>query len=290
MGEGTGYVTSQPILRFAPSPNGFLHLGHAYSALFTWRAAAELAGVALLRIEDTDITRCKPEFTDAIMADLAWLGLSWPEPVLRQSTRFPVYAEAAARLAAQDLIYPCFCSRSEIAAAAHGHDPDGAPLYPGTCRHLSSQEVTERLERGDAVQYRLRSGRAIQLAGILHFRVAQPEVTSPIQVRRARPERWGDVVIQRKGTPTSYHLSVVVDDAFQHISNVTRGRDMEAATDFHVLLQTLLGLPSPVYTFHDLILDEDGKKLAKSRESESLRALRAAGWSADDVRRHLGFA
>jgi len=283
-------VTSQPILRFAPSPNGYLHLGHAYSALFTWRAAAEIGGVALLRIEDTDITRCKPEFADAIMEDLAWLGLAWPEPVLYQSERFPIYAAAAERLAALDLVYPCFCSRSEIAAAATARDPDGAPLYPGTCRHLSSEQVAARLARGDPVQYRLKSDRAIALAGSRHFRVAEPDVTGPVLERLARPERWGDVVIQRKGTPTSYHLSVVVDDAAQGITHVTRGRDMEAATDFHVLLQALLELPVPIYTFHPLILDREGKKLSKSRSSESLRALRAAGWSADDIRRHLGFA
>ena len=283
-------MTSQPILRFAPSPNGYLHLGHAYSALFTWRAAAEIGGVALLRIEDTDITRCKPEFADAIMEDLAWLGLAWPEPVLYQSERFPIYAAAAERLAALDLVYPCFCSRSEIAAAATARDPDGAPLYPGTCRHLSSEQVAARLARGDPVQYRLKSDRAIALAGSRHFRVAEPDVTGPVLERLARPERWGDVVIQRKGTPTSYHLSVVVDDAAQGITHVTRGRDMEAATDFHVLLQALLELPVPIYTFHPLILDREGKKLSKSRSSESLRALRAAGWSADDIRRHLGFA
>jgi len=283
-------VTSQPILRFAPSPNGYLHLGHASSALFTWRAAAEIGGVALLRIEDTDIARCKPEFADAIMADLAWLGLAWPEPVLYQSERFPIYAAAAERLAALDLVYPCFCSRSEIAAAATAHDPDGAPLYPGTCRHLSPERVAERLARGDPVQCRLKSDRAIALAGPHRFRVAEPDVTGPVKERLARPERWGDVVIQRKGTPTSYHLSVVVDDAAQGITHVTRGRDMEAATDFHVLLQALLELPVPIYTFHPLILDREGKKLSKSRSSESLRALRAAGWSADDIRRHLGFA
>lgn len=283
-------MTSQPILRFAPSPNGYLHLGHAYSALFTWRAAAEIGGVALLRIEDTDIARCKPEFADAIMEDLAWLGLAWPEPVLYQSERFPIYAAAAERLAALDLVYPCFCSRSEIAAAATARDPDGAPLYPGTCRHLSREQVAERLARGDPVQYRLKSDRAIALAGSRHFRVAEPDVTGPVLERLARPERWGDVVIQRKGTPTSYHLSVVVDDEAQGITHVTRGRDMEAATDFHVLLQALLELPVPIYTFHPLILDREGKKLSKSRSSESLRALRAAGWSADDIRRHLGFA
>lgn len=281
---------SSPRLRFAPSPNGLLHLGHAYSALTTWQAAAQLGGVALLRIEDTDIERCKPEFDAAIRRDLAWLGLAWPEPVLRQSERFPLYAEAAARLDDQLLLYPCFCSRSAIAAAASGTDPDGAPLYPGTCRHLDPDSVARRLEAGDPVQYRLDMDMALSRTGALSFTVVGPGVLDRPQVRFARPERWGDVVLQRKGTPTSYHLSVVVDDAAQGITHVTRGRDMEAATDIHVVLQFLLGLPSPVYSFHRLILDADGRKLAKSRGSKSLADLRAEGWTPADIRAELGFA
>ncbi len=280
---------SAPVLRFAPSPNGLLHLGHAYSALFTTRCADLLGGHCLLRIEDTDITRSKPEFTVAIIEDLHWLGLSWPGPVLRQSERFDIYADAAAKLDAMHLLYPCFCSRAEVVARATGADPDGAPLYPGTCRHLDPDEVTARLERGEVANYRLDSARAIGLTGPLTFTIAQPLPTDRPQIRYARPERYGDLVLQRLGTPTSYHLSVVVDDAAQGISNVTRGRDMEAATDIHVLLQFLLGLPSPVYTFHRLILGDDGRKLAKSKGSQSLRDLQAEGWSAADVRRHLGF-
>lgn len=276
-------------MRFAPSPNGPLHLGHAYSALYTWQAAALLGGVALLRMEDTDPERCKPEFAQAIIDDLMWLGLDWPVPVLVQSERFDVYADAANRLRDAGLLYPCFCSRSEIAAASVDTDPDGAPLYPGTCRHLGRGEQIERLERGDPVQFRLDSATAIARVGMLTFSVAGPLVTDRPQIRYARPERWGDVVVQRKGTPTSYHLSVVIDDAAQSISHVTRGRDMEAATDFHVLLQMLLGLPSPIYNFHKLILDEAGKKLSKSRGSSSLVDLRDKGWTPDDVRRHLGF-
>jgi glutamyl-Q tRNA(Asp) synthetase len=278
-----------PVFRFAPSPNGHLHLGHAYSALFTNHWAEVLGGRFLLRLEDTDVTRCKPEFAEAILDDLHWLGLRWPEPVLRQSERLPVYAAAAERLARQGLLYPCFCSRSEIAAAATATDPDGAPLYPGTCRHLPEAVVAERLARGAPVQYRLHSPAAMSLTGPLTYSVAQPTPADRPQIRYAAPERYGDVVLQRLGTPTSYHLSVVVDDAAQSVTHVTRGRDMEPATDVHVLLQALLGLASPLYTFHALVLGPDGRKLAKSKGSPSLRALRAAGITAADIRRRLGF-
>jgi len=278
----------KPVLRFAPSPNGRLHLGHAYSALVTWNAAALLGGTALLRVEDIDAERSKPEFVAAILEDLHWLGLNWPEPVMRQSERMDAYADAGNQLRDQGLLYPCFCSRSDIAARAGDTDPDGAPLYPGTCRHLDRGEQIERLERGDPVQFRLDTREAMASTGMLSFTVVGPLVTDRPQIRFARPERWGDVVLQRKGTPTSYHLSVVVDDAAQGITHVTRGRDMEAATDIHVLLQMLLGLPSPIYHFHRLILDDQGKKLAKSKGSQSLADLRAEGWTAEDIRRAVG--
>jgi len=280
---------SKPVLRFAPSPNGLLHLGHAYSALVTWNAAALLGGTALLRIEDIDAERSKPEFTAAIVDDLHWLGLAWPDPVMLQSQRMDAYAAAGNHLRDQRLLYPCFCSRSEIAAAATTTDPDGAPLYPGTCRHLDRGEQIIRLERGDPVQFRLDTGKAMERAGMLTFTVVGPLITDRPQLRYARPERWGDVVLQRKGIPTSYHLSVVVDDAAQGVTHVTRGRDMEAATDIHALLQMLLGLPSPIYHFHRLILDDEGRKLAKSKGSESLADLRARGWTPQDVRRAFGF-
>ena len=280
--------SSKPILRFAPSPNGLLHLGHAYSALYTWHAASLLGGTALLRIEDIDAERSKPEFTAAIMADLAWLGLDWPEPVMQQSLRMDIYAEAGNQLRDQRLLYPCFCSRSQIAAAATARDPDGAPLYPGTCRHLDRAEQIERLERGDPVQFRLDTGAALDRVGVLTFTTAGPLITDRPQIRYARPERWGDVVLQRNGTPTSYHLSVVVDDAAQGVTHVTRGRDMEAATDIHALLQMLLGLPAPIYHFHRLILDDDGNKLSKSKGSQSLADLRALGWTPEDVKRAVG--
>jgi glutamyl-Q tRNA(Asp) synthetase len=278
-----------PRLRFAPSPNGFLHLGHALSALVTWNAAHELGGTALLRIEDIDLARCKPEFAEALVEDLHWLGFDWPEPVLRQSDRFDIYAAAANRLRDMDLLYPCFCSRAEIAAHSDATDPDGAPVYPGTCRHLSDSERIVRLERGDPVQFRLDVDRARDRVGMLTFTVIGPTIRDRPQIRYARPERWGDVVLQRKDMPTSYHLSVVVDDAAQAITHITRGRDLEAATDIHVLLQMLLGLPTPTYHFHRLLLGDDGEKLSKSRDSQSLRELRAQGWTAEDVRRAVGF-
>jgi glutamyl-Q tRNA(Asp) synthetase len=282
-------MSSKPIFRFAPSPNGRLHLGHAYSALFTAHWAERLAGTFLLRIEDIDPGRSRSEFTEAILEDLRWLGLDWPQPVWHQSRRLNHYEEAAGRLRDMDLLFPCFCSRSEVAMAATGTDPDGAPLYPGTCRQLSEQEVCSRLAAGREPQWRLRHAEAIARTGLLTYTVAQPTPADRPQIRYARPELWGDVVLQRKDTPTSYHLSVVVDDAAQQITHVTRGRDMEAATDIHVLLQFLLGLPSPTYTFHKLILDDEGRKLAKSRGSQSLADLRAAGWTAAAVRSSLGF-
>jgi glutamyl-Q tRNA(Asp) synthetase len=279
----------KPVLRFAPSPNGLLHLGHAYSALFTALWAENLGGRFLLRIEDTDITRSKPEFTAAIFEDLHWLGLQWEIPVMRQSERFEIYAAHADRLKRRDLLYPCFCTRTELAAASTGTDPDGAPLYPGTCRHLSQAEIKQRFAEGRDVQWRLKTDEAKALTGMLTYTVAAPTPIDRPQIRYARPERWGDVVLQRKGTPTSYHLSVVIDDDAQGVTHVTRGRDMEASTDIHVLLQMLLGLRSPVYTFHKLILDDEGRKLAKSKGSTSLRSLREAGKAPADVRRELGF-
>jgi glutamyl-Q tRNA(Asp) synthetase len=278
-----------PILRFAPSPNGHLHLGHAYSALFTEFWARRLGGAVLLRLEDIDPSRCRPEFAVSILEDLRWLGLTWPEPVMVQSERLPVYAAAADRLRAHGLLYPCFCSRTEVAAHAAGADPDGAPLYGGTCRHLSAAEVADRFERGDPAQYRLKAAEAQALTGPLSFTVAGPTPMDRPQIRYARPELWGDVVLQRKDVPTSYHLSVVVDDIAQAITHVTRGRDMEAATDIHVLLQMLLGLEQPIYTFHKLILGEDGRKLSKSKGSPTLRSLREAGWTPADVRTAAGF-
>lgn len=255
----------------------------------TWDAAEKLGGTAYLRIEDIDRNRCKPEFTRAIFEDLGWLGLTWPEPVMIQSDRFEIYAAAANRLRRRDLLYPCFCTRADIAARAEATDPDGAPLYPGTCKHLSNATRIERLERGDPVQFRLHTDRAVEEAGMLTFTVLGPTLDDRPQIRYARPQRWGDIVLQRKEIGTSYHLSVVVDDAAQAITHITRGRDMEAATDIHVLLQMLLGFSTPIYHFHRLLLGEDGQKLAKSRNSKTLADLRGEGWTAADVRRAVGF-
>ncbi len=282
--------SSHPIFRFAPSPNGYLHLGHAYSALFTAHWAEQSGGTMLLRMEDIDTARCRPEFVAAVHDDLNWLGLSWPEPVRRQSEHFADYARAADGLRTRGLLYPCFCSRAEIrVAAGKATDPEGAPLYPGTCRGLSAGERASRLERGVPVQWRLDMEKAISEAGATVIRETQPDPSAPISSRRANPARWGDVVIVRKDTPTSYHLSVVVDDAAQGVTHVTRGMDLHAATDIHVLLQALLDLPGPLYCHHALIVDEDREKLSKSKGSTSLRALRAQGWTPEKVRAELGF-
>jgi len=236
-----------------------------------------------LRLEDIDPLRCKPEFAEAIFADLRWLGLQWPEPVMRQSGRVTVYAAAAERLRTAGLLYPCFCSRREIAERAIAADPDGAPLYPGTCRGRREADCEALIRQGERPQWRLRMDEAITRAGSLQFIEAG-------QTREAKPERWGDAVLLRKDTPTSYHLSVVVDDAAQEITDVTRGVDLFAATDLHVLLQHILGLQTPNYQHHRLILDPaEGQKLSKSRGSPSLRSLRESGWTPADLRRHLGF-
>ena len=287
-------MPSQPIFRFAPSPNGYLHLGHAYSALFTQRAAEAVGGTTLLRIEDIDLARCKPEYDAAILEDLAWLDYRWPEPVLRQSTRFEAYGNAAERLRKSGLLYPCFCSRAEIAGKATLQDPEGGPLYPGTCHHLSATEINNRLTASEPVQWRLRSDEAQEEIGdILVARecpVTDRDVLfSEERPRAVEPGRWGDVVLVRKETPTSYHLSVVVDDADQGVTHVTRGMDLYAATDIHVLLQALLGLPSPIYAHHGLITDGLDLKLSKSAGAPPLRMMREAGWTPESLKERFGF-
>ena len=282
-------VLVAPVLRFAPSPNGALHLGHAYSALMNERLAAELGGRLLLRIEDLDRTRCKPQFEAAIVDDLAWLGLVFPEPPRRQSEHGEDYTEALAPLDQRGLVYPCFCSRAEVARASAGNrDPDGAPLYPGTCRSLAKAQSQARLARGERAVLRLDMRRAAEAVPSNLYWTEYGEGVVPSQ-HPATPEVWGDVVLRGRDLAASYHLAVVVDDAVQGVTDVVRGRDLLAATAVHRLLQALLGLAEPRYRHHRLVLDRDRAKLSKSRQSWSLDELRAAGFASAEVRGALGF-
>lgn len=289
-------TTSRPVLRFAPSPNGPLHLGHALSALTGFAWSQRLGGRFIVRIEDIDPERSSEAHIEGIFRDLAWLGVPWEEPVLRQSRHLPRYEAAAARLAQLGLLYPCFASRREIveAGAVQGapRDPDGAPLYPGLHRAMPAEEVAARRRRGEPCVMRLQMSRALALAAErldgaqLDFVELHEDGTA--ERIPCDPARWGDVVVQRKDVPTSYHLSVVVDDAFQGITHVTRGRDLYAATDIHRLLQVILDLPPPIYAHHRLIVDQAGRKLAKSARDTSLAELRAAGATPADIRRMIG--
>jgi glutamyl-Q tRNA(Asp) synthetase len=279
---------ARPVFRFAPSPNGYLHLGHARSALLNAHLAARMGGRFLVRIEDIDPGRTRETFVKAIEDDLAWLGLEWERPVLRQSTRFDAYRAALAELSAQDCLYPCFCSRQDVATAVEAlgdsppSDPDGAPFYPGTCRRLSLEERARRIAREPYV-LRIDMQRFAQGAREARFSVFDPKGGAPRDCA-AGPARWGDAVIMRKDCPASYHLAVVVDDAFQGVTHVARGADLREATHLHAALQHLLGLPRPLYWHHDLVLDADGRKLSKSIGSTALRDLRAAGATPGDVR------
>lgn len=286
-----------PTFRFAPSPNGRLHLGHAYSALLNADFAGRFGGRLLLRIEDIDLGRCRPAFVEGIFEDLTWLGLRWEEPVRRQSDHFALYRASAVRLRERGLLYPCFCSRRMLAEAVAQRestgrpwprDPDGAPLYPGTCRGLGADDVARRVGAGEPHALRIDMESALAQAPRPLFYIRFDREGAQEKVA-AQPARWGDAVIVRKDIPTSYHLSVVVDDALQGVSHVVRGKDLEAATDLHVLLQRLLGLPTPLYHHHGLIFDETGDKLSKSRRSEALADLRARGVTAAEIRRRLGF-
>lgn len=283
----------QPRLRFAPSPNGYLHLGHAYSALVGWRLARQLGGCFLVRIEDIDRARSREDYVEAILEDLAWIGLTWEQPVQRQSQNFAAYALAFEKLRDMNVVYPCFATRREIAEAAGAGnvDPEGAPLCLGLSRNLASDEVLERLARGERAAWRLDSEKALALArslsgGDITMRVLDGQGR---MIRRdVCPDRWGDAVILRKDIPASYHLAVVVDDAAQEITHVTRGADLEQATDLHRLLQVLLELPEPIYHHHRLIVDETGQKLSKSAKAQSLRALRHQGAMPADIFRAIG--
>lgn len=275
------------VTRFAPSPSGYLHLGHALAALAAHEAARAGGGRFLVRIEDIDGTRCRPEYEAAIFEDLAWLGLTWERPVVRQSGRASAYALALDRLEATGLLYPCFCTRTDIRAEvarspSAPHGPEGV-LYPATCRALSAAERTARIDAGMGYAMRLDVQRAAARTGPLtwHDRAAG--------VVACAPEVLGDVVLARKGISTSYHLAVTVDDAFQAVTLVTRGLDLFHATHVHRLLQAVLDLPVPSYHHHRLVVGADGKRLATRYGAMALRSLRAQGWTPASVRQRIGW-
>lgn len=271
------------VARFAPSPNGLLHMGHAYAAIIAHDFARERGGRFLLRIEDIDIARSKPEFVDAILADLRWLGLDWDEEIIFQSQRFDDYAAAIEKLKSRELLYPCFCSRSDIRAAqSKGGEiagPDG-PIYPGTCRNLCHTEAAQRA-KAESHNWRLNVSKAAAIAGLLTWQDER------LGEQRADPQALGDVVLVPKDTPVSYHLAVTLDDARDAITHVVRGEDLFASTHIHRLLQAVLELPTPIYMHHRILLDETGGKLAKSRDSASLSVLRSAGADGKEIATNL---
>jgi glutamyl-Q tRNA(Asp) synthetase len=285
-----------PVFRFAPSPNGYLHLGHAYSALLNFDLAERTNGRFLLRIEDIDTIRCKPEFEAAIYQDLAWLGIAWEAPVRRQSEHFAFYRDAIERLSAEGLVYPSFESRAEIASLvaqreADGpwpRDPDGAPLYPGEAKLLTSAARQRLLASGAPYALRLDMAAACARIGELSWTERGQGANGETGEIEARPQAWGDVILARKETPTSYHLSVVIDDALQGITEVVRGGDLFWSTSVHRLLQVLLGLRAPLYRHHRLVPDTSGAKLSKSTGATGLRELRATGAAPVDIRRLVG--
>jgi glutamyl-Q tRNA(Asp) synthetase len=306
-----------PTFRFAPSPNGLLHLGHAYSALLNRRLATALGGRLLLRIENIDPARSRATFEAAIRHDLEWLGVGCDGPVRRQSAHLAAHAAALARLGTVGLVYPCFCTRGAVRAAvaaaerasgrAWPRDPDGAPLYPGTCRHIGPDERDRRIDAGEPGALRLDMAAALARLGAApgwrEFGGGRPDFPADRPAGPAEagftgagaavagdPAAWGDVVLARRDVPTSYHLAVVVDDAAQGVTHVVRGRDLRAATGVHRLLQVLLDLPAPLYLHHRLVLDTGGAKLSKSLGATALAALRDDGVSPAEVRRRLGFA
>lgn len=275
------------VTRFAPSPTGFLHLGHAHSALCGWRRARAAGGRFLLRLEDIDPGRCRPHFAAAILEDLAWLGLDWDGPVRVQSAHLAEYRAALARLRACGLLYPCFCTRADIAreiaaSAAAPHGPEG-PAYPGTCRRLSRDEAEARIAAGEAHALRLDMARALAAAPALAFE-EEGEGLLPCE-----PAPFGDAVLARKDAPASYHLCVTHDDAQQGVTLVTRGEDLKPATALHRLLQHLMGWPAPRYAHHLLLRDAGGRRLAKRDRAATLRELRAAGVSPAEARALAGW-
>ncbi len=287
-GDPSGILSHVPMTtRFAPSPTGLLHLGTVHSALFAWKQARDAGGRFILRIEDIDTGRCLPEYEAQILRDLEWLGIDWDGPVLRQSERTEVYGEFLHVLEEGNLVYPCFCTRKEIlaeiaSAPSAPQGPDG-PVYPGTCKHLPWREAKHRMEQGEPYALRLHMDRAVGMTGPLTFhdqRFGEMSVDGL---------SCGDIVLCRKETPSSYHLSVTVDDAMQFVTHVTRGEDLLNATSIHRILQTLFALPAPKYHHHGLLLDEDGNRLSKREKSLAIAALREEGLSPAEVRALAGF-
>lgn len=272
------------VTRFAPSPTGFLHLGHAFSAFNAWHRAREAGGRFLLRLEDIDPGRCRPEYADAIQDDLSWLGLDWDGPVRVQSEHLAEYQAVLDALVERGLVYPCFCTRTDVArevaaSAAAPHGPDGAPVYPGTCRRLSVTERADRIAAGQRFALRLDMQAALR-PGLSFEEEGQGRIV-------CHPERFGDVVLSRKDAPASYHLCVTHDDALQGVTLVTRGVDLKPATDLHRLLQDLMGWPVPAYAHHRLLVDAAGKRLAKRDRALTLRSLRDSGISPKAVLERL---
>ena len=281
-----------PTTRFAPSPTGPLHLGHAYAALFAYQAAD--GGQFLLRIEDLDAARARASFVAQIEEDLSWLGLSWPHPALRQSSRTAAYRAALAHLAERELTYPCFCTRREISQEIEraGQAPHGvgeAARYPGTCRRLSSSERERRRAAGEPFALRLDVTRGLAQSGALQFEERGAGPAGEHGLLAADPAQLGDIVLARKGLPAAYHLAVVLDDAYQGVTLVTRAADLFSATHVQRLLQALLDLPTLPYAHHRVITDEQGRKLSKRDQPATLRSLRERGVSAATLRRELGF-
>lgn len=279
-----------PTFRFAPSPNGKLHLGHAYSALFSAQQAKLHKAQLLLRIEDIDRARCKPEFAEQALADLEWLGLDWQQPVRHQSRHMHEYTIIIDRLERLGLLYPCFCTRARLSNAPGPKDPDGTTVYPGYCRLMTKMERNRRMTAGEPFALRLDMAKAILAAGPdLSFYEAGSGPNGETGVVSCTPQAWGDVVLARKDIATSYHIAVVHDDAIQAISHITRGIDLFHATSIHRVLQSILELPVPVYIHHRLISDDTGRKLSKSARDRSLAALRDDGVTPAMIRHQFGF-
>jgi glutamyl-Q tRNA(Asp) synthetase len=290
-------MSGRPVLRFAPSPNGELHLGHALSAWIGSDMARRLGGRFLLRIEDIDLARCREAYITQMFEDLRWLGISWEEPVLRQSERFATYGRASDMLLKLGLLYPCFATRSEIAEATKADpealDPEGAPLYPGLHKHLAPEEIAARLARKEPFALRFHMDRALdsleQITGSRRVTFTELDADgAPTRIERD-PAAWGDAAVVRKDVPASYHLAVTIDDAAQGVTHVTRGRDLFEATSLHRLLQVLLGLREPLYHHHPLLNDAAGRKLSKSDRDTSLRELREAGVDVLQLRHELEY-